>query len=82
MKHSGSQYYLTFGYIELQMLIQTMDSDYPSSEASSCAAEIKFYFLQDLAAKLERERQEREKREQEIRKEKEEKVYNLIEDRI
>lgn len=53
-----------------------MEADYSSSEESSCAAEVKFYFLQDLKEKLERERQEKEIREQEIRKEREEKVFH------
>lgn len=55
-----------------------MDPDYASSEASSCAAEIKFYFLQDLREKLEREREEKERKEQEIRREREEKVLSLF----
>lgn len=60
------------------MLMQTgfdsLDTEYASSEASSCAAEIRFYFLQEIREKLERERKEKERREQELRKEKEEKV--------
>ena len=53
-----------------------MEVDYSSSEESSCAAEVTFYFLQDLKENLERERQEKEIREQEIRKEREEKVFD------